>query len=174
MDEEQLNESAAMTAEETEEDEASEMAFLTGDAVVFGEDEDGRLHVLAIRRRWDPFAGFWALPGGHLNPGEDEEAGCRRELEEETGLRVGELVRTGVYGAPGRDPRGRYVTLAYAARIEDGLPVPIPRSDAAEAAWLPVDRVVGGYLPVAYDHRVIVRDAVPIGRRGGAAGVLAR
>jgi ADP-ribose pyrophosphatase YjhB (NUDIX family) len=47
--------------------------------------------VLLGRRRGDPGAGLWDLPGGFLDEGEDPEAGLRREIREETGLEV-ELV----------------------------------------------------------------------------------
>lgn len=155
---------AAAVEEETEVEKEPETARLTADAIVFGMGGDEVLRVLAIRRRWEPFTGCWAVPGGHLDPGEEEEAACRRELEEETGLKVGGLVRTGVYAAPGRDPRGRYVTFAFAARVA-GLPEAVPADDADEAAWLPVEQVVSGRIPMAFDHRGLVREAVHVGLR---------
>jgi len=145
---------------------APELARLTADAVVFGEDEQGRLRVLAVRRGWDPFEGCWALPGGHANRKERLREAARRELEEETGLKVEEqdLEQTGVYSDPERDARGRYVTWAFVVRVE-GLPEVVPADDATETAWLSVDQVVNGVVPMAFDHRQIVQDAVRIGLR---------
>jgi len=60
---------------------------LTVDCVVFGLD-DGELKIVLIRRARDPFAGCWAFPGGFVEVGESPEAAARRELEEETGLRL--------------------------------------------------------------------------------------
>jgi ADP-ribose pyrophosphatase YjhB (NUDIX family) len=50
--------------------------------------------VLIVRRRYEPLAGRWSLPGGTLEVGETLEAGVARELLEETGLvvRVGPVV----------------------------------------------------------------------------------
>jgi ADP-ribose pyrophosphatase YjhB (NUDIX family) len=47
---------------------------------------DGR--IVLIRRRFEPLAGRWSLPGGSLELGETLEAGVAREILEETGLQV--------------------------------------------------------------------------------------
>ena len=44
--------------------------------------------VLIVRRRYEPLAGRWSLPGGTLELGETLEAGVAREMQEETGLDV--------------------------------------------------------------------------------------
>ncbi len=49
-------------------------------------ERDGR--VLLGRRRDDPGAGLWDIPGGFLHEGEDALAGLRREVREETGLEL--------------------------------------------------------------------------------------
>ena len=138
----------------------AETAHLTADAVVFGPDADGTLHVLLIQRRYEPFADHWALPGGHVDPGEHAHAAAVRELTEETGLRVTpeSFLPFAAYGEPGRDPRGRYVTFAYTARLFS-TPAPTAADDAAEARWLPVDDVLAGRYPLAFDHARIIADA---------------
>ena len=44
--------------------------------------------VVLVRRRYEPLAGQWSLPGGTLELGETLEAGAAREIREETGLHV--------------------------------------------------------------------------------------
>lgn len=141
-----------------------ETARLTADVVLFG-DFDGALHVLLIERGWAPFEGCWALPGGHVDQGEDTEAAGHRELFEETGIRVGHLALVGVYAAPGRDPRGRYATFAYVGRMPHRID-PVAGDDAKRAEWMPVDDVLSGRLPVAFDHAQIIRDAQSVGTYG--------
>ncbi|MGW2181238.1 NUDIX domain-containing protein [Streptomyces sp. NPDC001732] len=113
---------------------------------------DGR--VLLIERRWDPYEGHWALPGGHVDIGETSRAAAARELAEETGVHVDpeDLRQIGVWDAPGRDPRGRYVTVAYLALVRAGTKA-VADDDARAARWWPITD-----LPerLAFDHAAIL------------------
>ena len=131
--------------------------LLTVDAVVF----DARGRLLAIRRKNPPFAGAYALPGGFVDPGETVETACRRELREETGLVVGKLRLVGVYSDPARDPRGHTCSVAFTARARATRIA--AGDDAASAEWLADWR--GESL--AFDHAIIVADALKTWRRVG-------
>jgi 8-oxo-dGTP diphosphatase len=123
------------------------------DCVVF--DNEGRL--LLIKRKNAPYKGGYALPGGFVEYGEAAEAAARRELAEETRLKVGPLHLVGVYSDPQRDPRGHTISIAYVAvatrtaQVRGG-------DDAASAAF------VSGWrkLKLAFDHKTIVRDALKV------------
>ncbi|MFB8353450.1 NUDIX domain-containing protein [Streptomyces niveus] len=113
--------------------------------------------VLLIERGWDPYEGSWALPGGHVDAGETSLAAAARELVEETGITVatGGLWQVGTFDAPGRDPRGRYVTVAYAATLPETVP-PTAGDDATAARWWPLDA-----LPeLAFDHADILSKVI--------------
>lgn len=130
---------------------------------------DGALRVLLIRRKHDPFAGRWALPGGFLDIDEPDEEGARRELREETGLVVpGPIAPIGFFAKPGRDPRGRTVSLAFATVIPPGEHAIQGGDDAAEAAWRAVDEP----LDLAFDHAEILAAARSWLRRGLLEGDL--
>lgn len=133
---------------------------LAADVVLFALDEFGVLQVLLIERGWDPFAGCWALPGGHVDPGETFEQAACRELTEETGLTAPPRMRqVGVYDAPMRDPRGRVISVAYAGYLPR-LVAPTAADDAAAAQWFPVDDLQA--CPLAFDHKTILRDALDL------------
>jgi 8-oxo-dGTP diphosphatase len=104
---------------------------------------DGALCALLIQRGEQPHLGRSALPGGFVRLDEDLDVAARRELSEETGLTPlpVHLEQLATYGAVGRDPRMRVVSVAYLALAPD-LPSPQAGGDAAAAAWVPVGRVL--------------------------------
>ncbi|MBY8870502.1 NUDIX hydrolase [Micromonospora sp. PLK6-60] len=135
--------------------------LLTVDLVIFTLRES-ELHVLLIERGVDPYRGALALPGGFLNhEQEDLLPAAHRELAEEAGLGPDRLhlEQLGIYGMPGRDPRGRVVSVAYLA-ITPRLPEPLAGTDAAEASWTPVAQALSGEAPLAFDHQQILTDGV--------------
>jgi 8-oxo-dGTP diphosphatase len=117
-----------------------------------------RLAVLVVRRGEEPFAGQEALPGGFVRPDEDLLAAAQRELAEETGVGPdsAHLEQLASYGAPGRDPRMRVVTVAHLALVADP-PAPQAGTDAVAARWAPVQEVSPG---LAFDHDAVLRDGV--------------
>ena len=126
---------------------------VTTDCVIFGYDGK-ELKVLLIERGIEPFKGCWAFPGGFLNMDEDALAGARRELKEETGLEDAFIEQFYTFSEPGRDPRGRVITIAHYAlvkiqEVEGG-------DDAAQARWFPIGEVP----PLAFDHDRILRMAM--------------
>jgi 8-oxo-dGTP diphosphatase len=112
----------------------------------------GALHVLLVRRAAPPFAGRYAIPGGFVHEDESLDAAARRELAEETGVRDVYLEQLYTFGDPGRDPRGRVVTVAYFALIASDETLLRAGSDANEVRWFAVDAVPA----VAFDHRMIL------------------
>ena len=126
---------------------------VTADCVVITKEEQPK--VLLIQRGADPYKGSWAFPGGFMNMDETTEQCAIRELEEETGLRVSDVHQIGAYSKVDRDPRGRTITVAYLAIIDEPVQV-TGQDDAAKAEWFPLSA-----LPeLAFDHADIMRDAV--------------
>ncbi len=125
--------------------------MVTVDAAVLSTRE-GKPHVLLIRRARPPFEGTWALPGGFVEPDEPLEAAVARELAEETGLTGIALLQLHTFGDPGRDPRGRSISVVYWGEASSDA-VAKGGDDAAEAAWFPIDALP----PLAFDHDKIVK-----------------
>ena len=96
------------------------------------------LQVLLVKRREEKFAGLWSLPGGFVAEDEPLEAAALRELHEATGVRDVYLEQLYTFGDPGRDTRGRVVSVAYVALLAaDRCPL-VPNDLEAEARWYPV------------------------------------
>ena len=122
---------------------------VTVDAILISPEKS----VLLIERGSEPYKGKWALPGGFIDMDEPLEAACRRELLEETGLRVGELTQFRAYGAVDRDPRGRTISVIFYAFTGEES-VASAGDDAAKAKWFPLDQ-----LPeLAFDHQQILEE----------------
>ena len=126
-----------------------ERPWVTVDAVVF----DDRARVLLIRRKYPPFQGMLALPGGFVEVGETTEAAALRELKEETGIEGTSVRLVGVYSDPGRDPRHHIITIAY---LVEPKSLDARAGDDAAAAQFVAD---WQREPLASDHKNIIADA---------------
>lgn len=130
----------------------------TADMVALASHE-GKIYVLLILRAKEPFKGRWALPGGHVDEGEDLLTAAKRELKEETKLdaQYRLAAQVGTFGSPTRDPRGHYISTAYVV-IFDGLQEVEGADDAKEARWFDVSELSEDQL--AFDHALILKLAM--------------
>ena len=129
---------------------------VTVDAVVFGYRPKEGISVLLIKRKYAPFKGKWAIPGGFVGKGENLEDAVQRELKEETGIEVNYLEQLYTFGDPKRDPRKRIMTVAYYALVRPDIYEPHAASDASDVAWHNIDS-----LPkLAFDHSKIMDMAI--------------
>ena len=128
---------------------------LSVDAVVFGYEE-GNISVLLIKRKYDPFKGQWAIPGGFVENHESLEDAVERELFEETGIKINYLEQLYTFGKPDRDPRGRVVSIAYFGLVRPNAFKLYASTDAEQAQWFNIN-----YLPkLSFDHKEILKTAV--------------
>lgn len=148
---------------------------VTVDCVLFGYEPGRRsIDILLIKRKDDPFKGHWALPGGfvevgkeddttessHPDQGESLEDAVYRELKEETGAEIDFLEQLYTFGTPNRDPRGRVVSVAYWGLVRSKDHKVQADSDAAEAEWVQVDVALGPKYKLAFDHGKVLDMAV--------------
>lgn len=126
------------------------------DVVLFTIRHD-EVAVLLWRRPYPPFEGRWALPGTFSRQDETLDESPRRALSEKAGVVDCHMEQLATYDlpprgdAPGRDPRGRVVSVAYLALVPDPAAVP----DREGVAWWPPSRLPD---PLAFDHARIVAD----------------
>ena len=80
--------------------------------------------VVLVKRRFEPLAGQWSLPGGAVEVGETLEAAIVREVAEETGLSVAVTSVIEVFDRILLDPQGRaqyhFVLVDYVCRPTGG------------------------------------------------------
>ncbi len=145
---------------------------------------EDQLAVLVVHRHGRPHRNRLSLPGGLLLDDEDLADAAERELDE-TGLESSpvHLEQLATYGSPGRDPRGRVVTVAYLALVPGlsaqltgtgsaGAPGEEPDDADPEdgdgdgtdadggAGWVPVDELLDDHRSMAFDHHRILTDGV--------------
>jgi 8-oxo-dGTP diphosphatase len=113
--------------------------------------------ILLVRRGQDPGAGLWSVPGGRVESGETMAEAVVRELLEETGLEgvcedlVGWVERMGA--------DYHYVIIDFRVTITSSV-APRGGSDAADAAWIPLEAVgelalVHGLAEFLHEHGVL-------------------
>ena len=128
---------------------------VTVDAIVFWlQPQD--LQVLLIKRKKEPFKDCWSFPGGFMDMDETPEAAVVRELEEETGLQVKDVVQIGAFGALNRDPRHRTISIGYLSVLTDPASEVKGSDDAAEACWFSLHDMP---LRLAFDHKDVLQQA---------------
>jgi len=111
-----------------------------------------KLNILLIQRRNAPYQGQYAIPGGFVELEESIREAVFRELYEEVGVKDIKLHQLHAFGKPGRDPRGRVVTVSYIGMVNASTISPHASDDAENAEFFPVDD-----LPeLAFDHDKIV------------------
>lgn len=127
---------------------------LTVDIAVLKEIENQH-EILLIRRRFSPFAGMWALPGGFVDMDETVETAAARELFEETNLSGIKLKQFHVFSEVDRDPRGRTVSVVFTGFVDEAVKMKA-KDDAEEVRWFALDA-----LPeLAFDHAKIIQKIV--------------
>ncbi|MCW2928308.1 MAG: mutator MutT protein [Thermoleophilia bacterium] len=99
--------------------------------------DDGRL--LLVRRGTDPFEGYWDIPGGFMEDGEEPEDAARRELREETGLDVRITGFIGAFGDEYGGDRGDHTLNLFWRGVVDAPEGAEPASDVADLAWFEVE-----------------------------------
>lgn len=98
----------------------------------------------------------WAPPGGMVDWGETVEQAARRELEEETGLRLVSMERlVGVYSSPRRDPRTHAISITLAAGVEGEMEIHDPLELSEIQAFVPAELPLGH---LAFDMDQQLRD----------------
>ena len=129
---------------------------LTVDATVFSYIDE-KLHILLIKRNYEPFKDKYALPGAFIKEQETSEWAAFRMLEEETGVKINFIEQLYTFTNPNRDPRKRIISIAYFALINSINQNLKTSKHATEVEWVDIKEAYK--LDLAFDHREIMMKA---------------
>jgi len=118
--------------------------------------EDRKGNIVLIKRKYPPFQGFYALPGGFIEGGEKPQQALLREVKEETNLNVKIIEKIGFFDEKGRDPRGNIHSTAFKCVVDDTSNM---RSgdDSKDVELVSKERLEG--MELAFDHKKINKEA---------------
>ena len=112
--------------------------------------------ILLIKRDTLPFKGYWALPGGRLDPGEVVEQTCVREVKEETGLDVSIVRKIGDYHEQGikDDVDYNYFPSCFVVRVVGGE----TKKQDSEIQEIQLFSLENLPSPLAFEHDQMIQD----------------
>jgi ADP-ribose pyrophosphatase YjhB (NUDIX family) len=94
--------------------------------------------VLLVQRLYNPKKGYWTLPSGFIDAGEDPKSAAERECVEETGLKIKDIRLLDVVFSQ-EHPRGASILILYRAEVRSGELV--PGDDANQAAYFQINNL---------------------------------
>lgn len=124
--------------------------------------DKGEVKVLLIRKRSEPYKGYWILPGGIVSNEETIEENIKNSIDEKLGLKDLYLEQTLVCSDVKRDPDSRIIAIVYLGLI-DNVSSLFKRKDRSEieTAWFNINDIP----KMAYDHATILNQNIERLRR---------
>ena len=113
---------------------------------------EGPQGVLLALRNHDPFNGYWCLPGGHIEFGEEVEDALYREIAEETGLEITEHRFFGYFTELFPEFDWHAVALFFVVKVEGKEAR--QESEVAQLRWFSRDEL--GSIELAFEHGEVV------------------
>lgn len=119
--------------------------------------DKGEVKVLLIRKRSEPYKGYWILPGGIISNEETIEENIKNSIDEKLGLKDLYLEQTLVCSDIKRDPDSRIIAIVYLGLI-DNVSSLFKRKDRSEieTAWFNINDIP----KMAYDHATILNQNI--------------
>jgi ADP-ribose pyrophosphatase YjhB (NUDIX family) len=112
--------------------------------------------ILLVKRKTRPFVGYWALPGGRMDPGENIQQTIVREVKEETGLMVEIVSKVGEYVEKGikDDIDYEYYPTCFVVKLVGGE---IKKQDS-EIQEIQLFNLNELPKPLAFEHNLMIQD----------------
>jgi 8-oxo-dGTP diphosphatase len=114
--------------------------------------------ILLIKRSTRPFVGYWALPGGRMDPGETIDQTVIREVKEETGVDIKIISVIGEYIEKGVKDDIDYEYYPTCFEVEPiGGELKKQDSEVKEMQLFPLDDLPN---PLAFEHEKMIKDYI--------------
>lgn len=115
--------------------------------------DKGEVKVLLLRKKSEPYKGYWILPGGIVSKEETIEENVMDSIEKKLGLKEVYLKQCHICSDVNRDPDDRIVAISYIGLI-DNVSALIKRESRKdiETAWFNMNDIP----KMAYDHAGIL------------------
>ena len=112
--------------------------------------------IVLIKRNTIPFKGYWALPGGRMDPGETIEQTIVREVKEETGLDVVIVNKVGEYLEKGikDDVEYEYYPTCFVVKPVGGE----TKKQDSEIQEIKQFNLTDLPSPLAFEHDLMIKD----------------
>ncbi|MDE6334934.1 MAG: NUDIX hydrolase [Muribaculaceae bacterium] len=133
--------------------------YVAVDCIIFAVIH-GKLHLLLVKRNFEPEMGKWSLIGGFVNDDESVDVAAKRVLGELTGLDNVFIRQLGAFGEIDRDPGARVISVAYFALL-NLADVDQEAVSQHNATWVAVDALP----PLGFDHQEMIDRALDVMRR---------
>lgn len=121
--------------------------------------EDGELKVLLMRKKTDPYKGYWILPGELVRCDETLEDSITDAILDKVGLSSMYLEQANSFSSLDRNPEGRLIAFSFLGLI-DSITVRLRRNENLEyeTNWFSIDSIP----KMGYDHEIILDKAIDI------------
>ena len=121
--------------------------------------DDNKFKVLLLKRKNNPFYGYWALVSGAVYNNEDLETAVKRELNEKTGIVNIQPKMFDIFSNPDRakETGFRMIGVGYLAFVDNSMiPYTKQTEKVSDVEWWDIDNLP----PLAYDHKEILDGAI--------------
>ncbi len=118
-------------------------------AILYSPDKK---EVLVMKYLWDDVQDMYGFPGGHLEIGEDPDQAVIREVKEELGIAIGDLVRTDFWV----HESGKII-LAYVGGLDREVPLSPSRPEGEIGVWVPLEDIASRKIDVGSYRELVLR-----------------
>lgn len=120
---------------------------------------DGDVKVLLMRKKTEPYKGYWILPGDYVKNNETLEDNIVDTIYKKLGISSIYLEQANSYSSLERNPEGRVIAFNFLALV-DSVSIKLKRVEREdyETNWFSIDSIP----KMGYDHEIILNKAIEL------------